>query len=411
MSYNAGKKTTLICVMVSSFLIPFDGASVNVALPSIGHEFAMDAILLGWVATAYLLASAMFLIPFGRFADIHGRKRLYRLGILTFTAASFLMVLCRSGTMLIILRIVQGIGGAMIYGTAMAILTSVFPGPERGRALGITVASTYLGLSLGPFLGGFLTTHFGWRSIFLVNVPLGLAGVVLVSLRLKGEWAEARGERFDLAGSVLYCLALVAIMYGFSSFALLPHAASGALVLAGILGIAAFVKWEMNVRNPLLNFDLFRQNRALALSNLAALINYSATFAVTFFLSLYLQYIKGLPPKLAGLVLVCQPVVMVIGSPFAGRLSDKIEPRIVASSGMAVTAIGLYLLASVHRDTSLEIIMADLVLLGLGFALFSSPNTNAVMSSVDKRFYGVASGTFGTMRLTGQMFSIWVLPC
>jgi MFS family permease len=217
---TADKKTTLICVIVSSFLAPFDGASVNVALPSIGHEFAMDAISLGWVTTAYLLASAMFLIPFGRFADIHGRRRLYRLGILTFAAASFSMVLCRSGTMLIMLRVAQGIGAAMIYSTGMAILTSVFPGPERGRALGITVASTYLGLSLGPFLGGFLTTHFGWRSIFLVNVPLGMAVVVLVSFRLRGEWAEARGETFDLTGSILYCLALVSIMYGFSSFSL-----------------------------------------------------------------------------------------------------------------------------------------------------------------------------------------------
>ena len=408
MANNAGKKTTLICVMLSAFLTPFDGSSINVALPSIGHEFAMDAVSLGWVATAYLVACAMFIIPFGRFADIHGRKRLYRFGVLTFTAASFSMVLCGSGTMLIILRIVQGMGGAMIYGTGMAILTSVFPASERGRVLGITVASTYFGLSIGPFLGGFLTTHFGWRSIFLVNVPLGLAVVGLVSFRMKGEWADARGERFDLAGSVLYCLALVAIMYGFSSFALLPHAVSGTIILAGAVGIAAFIRREMYVRSPLLNVNLFRQNRALALSNLAALINYSATFAVTFFLSLYLQYIKGLTPKLAGLVLVCQPIVMVVGSPFAGRLSDKIEPRIVASIGMAVSAIGMYVLASVNPDTSLQIIMADLIVLGLGFALFSSPNTNAVMSSVDKRFYGVASGTLGTMRLTGQMFSMGI---
>ena len=408
MENGLNKRITLFSVTMAAFLTPFDGSSVNVALPSIGKEFAMDAMSLGWVSSAYLLTSAMFLIPFGRVADIYGRKRLFTLGILTFTVASFSMVLCRSGIMLICLRSLQGIGGAMIYGTGTALLTSVFPGHERGRALGITVSATYLGLSVGPFLGGLLTLHFGWRSIFLVNVPLGLTVIALVCFKFKGEWADAKGEEFDLAGSTLYCLGLIAIMYGFSSFAQLPAMVSAGLILAGCLGISAFLKWESKVKHPVLNIKLFIGNRAFALSNLAALINYSATFAVTFFLSLYLQYIKGLNPRSAGAILVFQPVVMAICSSFAGRLSDRIEPRIVASTGMGLTAAGLFLLTALHRDTALEFIIADLILLGLGFALFSSPNTNAVMSSVDRRFYGVASGTLGTMRLTGQMFSMGI---
>lgn len=402
------KRITLYVVTLTAFLTPFDGSAVNIALPSIGKEFSMDAVSLGWVATAYLLASAMFLVPFGRVADIYGRKKIFTLGIFVFTAASFSMVLCRSGAMLICLRIVQGFGSAMIFSTGVALLISVFPAQERGKALGINVAAVYLGLSVGPFLGGLLTSHFGWRSIFLVNVPLGLLAIALVSFKLREEWAEAQGEKFDFSGSIIYCFSLIAIIYGFSSFSQWGAVVSSSLILAGLLGIFAFIAWEMKVKNPILNIDLFRGNRVFVLSNLAAFIHYGATFAVAFFLSLYLQYIKNLSPQSAGTILVFQPVVMAVCSPFAGRLSDRIEPRVVASMGMALTAAGLFLLAFLQGDTTLEFVIADLILLGLGFGLFSSPNTNAVMSSIEKRFYGVASGTLGTMRLTGQMLSMGI---
>jgi EmrB/QacA subfamily drug resistance transporter len=400
------KRITLFVVTLAAFLTPFDGSAVNIALPSIGKEFSMDAVSLGWVATAYLLASAMFLVPFGRVADIFGRKKIFTFGILIFTVASFSMVLCGSGAMLIGLRIVQGFGSAMIFGTGVALLTSVFPAQERGKALGINVAAVYLGLSVGPFLGGLLTAHFGWRSIFMVNVPLGLLAMALVSFKLREEWAEAKGEKFDLAGSIIYCFALIAVIYGFSSFSRWGTGVGSGLIALGVLGIFAFIVWETKVKNPVLNIDLFRGNRTFVFSNLAALIHYSATFAVAFFLSLYLQYIKKLNPQSAGTILVFQPVVMAACSPFAGRLSDKMEPRIVASMGMALTAFGLFLFGFLQGNTSLEFVIADLILLGFGFALFSSPNTNAVMSSVEKRFYGVASGTLGTMRLTGQVLSM-----
>ena len=310
--------------------------------------------------------------------------------------------------MLIIFRLFQGIGSAMIFGTGIALLTSIFSAQERGKILGINVAAVYLGLSVGPFLGGFLTLHFGWRSIFLVNIPLGVMIVAFTSLKLKGEWAEAKGEKFDLTGSIIYCLSLIAIIYGFSGFSQLGAMLSALLMLLGVLGIFVFVRWELYVKSPVLDISLFRGNRSFAFSNLAALINYSATFAITFFLSLYLQYIKKLNPQHAGLILIFQPVVMAISSPFAGKLSDRIEPQIVASMGMALTAVGLFLFAFLHTNTTLGFIITDLILIGLSFALFSSPNTNAVMSSVEKRFYGVASGTLGTMRLTGQMFSMGI---
>ncbi len=405
MHRGVNKRTALLVTTAGSFLTPFMASSVNIALPSIGREFSMDAVLLSWISSSYLLAAAMFLVPFGRIADIYGRKKIFTYGIVLYSLASFLSGISVSSWMLISFRVFQGIGGSMIFGTGVAILTSVFPEGERGKVLGINVASVYLGLSLGPFIGGFLTEHLGWRSIFLVNIPLGLILLVSILWKLEGEWAGARGEKFDFFGSIIYSLTLVAIMYGFS---LLPREASGVILLIGILGFWVFVKWEIRIKSPVLDIRLFRENRVFAFSNLAALINYCATFAVGFLLSLYLQYVKGYSPLHAGSILVCQPAMQAIFSPFAGRFSDKTEPRVVASIGMGFTVAGLSILTFLHEGTTLGFIITSLLFLGFGFALFSSPNTNAVMSSVERRFYGVASGTLATMRLVGQMLSMGI---
>ena len=400
---DVSKGAVLVIAAMSSFLTPFTGSSVNIALPSIGNHLALNAVALGWVATAYLLAAAIFLVPFGRIADIYGRKKIYTYGITIDAVASVLCAITHSGTWLIIFRGMQGLGGAMIFGTGVAILTSVFPPRERGKALGINVAAVYTGLSVGPLAGGFLTEHLGWRSIFLLNALLGLIVILIVLWKLKAEWAGAKGEKFDYRGAVIYSLGLVILMNGLS---MLPAISGLWLTLIGLGAIAAFVKWETRVDQPILDIALFRDNIVFRYSNLAAFINYSATFAVAFLLSLYLQYIKGFTPEHAGLILVTQPIMMIICSPLAGSLSDRIEPRVVASAGMAATAAGLALLSLLGSNTALTFILVSLGILGVGFGFFSSPNTNAVMSSVEKRFYGVASGTLGTMRLTGQMLSM-----
>ena len=398
-------RIALFIAVLAGFLAPFDISAVNIALPSIGAEFSMDAVTLSWVSTAYLLSAALFLVPFGRIADIIGRKRVFVLGLSLFSAASFAMALTIVPATIIPLRVVQGMGGALIYGTAVAILTAVTPPADRGKALGIYTTAVYLGLSTGPFLGGFLTVAFGWRSIFLVNVPLGIFALALIRLRLRGEWADARGESFDGRGAVLYGLSLVAVMLGFTWLPALPGVA---MILLGALLLGGFVFQERRVRHPVLDTVLFTGNRVFALSNLAALINYAATFAVTFFLSFYLQSIRGYDPAMAGLILVTQPILQAIFSSPAGRLSDRVEPGMVASAGMGLCAIGLLLLAFIHEYTPLPYLLLALALLGVGFALFSSPNTNAVMSSVERRCYGVASGTLGTMRYIGQMLSMGI---
>lgn len=402
-SIDSQKKTILLVATVASFLTPFMGSSITVALPPIGREFAADAIEMSWVPTAYLLAAAVFLVPFGRLADIRGRKKVFTVGIALYTIASLLSAIAPSIYWLIGFRILQGMGGAMIFSTGVAIVTSVYEPGERGKVFGLVVAAVYAGLSLGPFAGGIMTQHLGWRSVFYLNLLLGAVPFVLMLWKIKGEWAEARGERFDLTGSVIYGIGLIALMVGLSE---LPDLIGAALIAAGVIGLVAFTWWELRCDKPVLNIDLFRKSRVFAFSNLAAFINYSATFGVTFLISLYLQYIKGLNPQGAGAVLVSMPIMMTLLSPYAGRLSDRLESRVVASIGMGITVVALAILSFVGLDTPLWFIIAAMALNGVGFAFFSSPNTNAVMSSIDRKFYGVGSATQATMRLTGQMFSM-----
>ena len=408
MTSDSQRTTRVIASIVTgmgAFLTPFLGSAINIALPAIGREFQLNTITIGWIATVYLLIAVIFLVPIGRLADIYGRKRIFRLGTLIFTLASLACGFATSAPMLIATRILQGLGSPMIFGTGVAILTSIYPAGQKGKAIGINTAAVYLGLSTGPFLGGLLTQYLGWRSIFFLAGFFGLIAFVLVHFYLRDEWAEVQGEKFDWQGAVIYGLMVSTLMYGFSR---LPDRMGFSFIGCGVLGGILFIWWEMRVVNPVLEIRLFRSNTVFALSNLAALINYSATFAVGFLLSLYLQYVKNFEPRQAGLLLVIQPLIQTVFSPFTGRFSDKIEPRLVASTGMGITSLGLLALTFIHSTTPIVLVAGSLFLLGMGFAFFSSPNTNAVMSSVERRFYGVASGTLGTMRLTGQMLSLGI---
>lgn len=394
------KETTLLIAFISSFIAPFMISAVNIAVPSINSEFHADALMLSWMSTAYLLAAVMFLLPVGRIADIYGRKKIFGLGITIYTASAFLLSLTNNAAEFVLIRFIEGVGAAMIFSTGVAILTEVFPANERGKALGVNVAAVYLGLSLGPSIGGYLTQEFGWRSIFYVNIPVGLLAVALIKYRLKGEWAEARGEKLDYLGSVLYMLALAALIHALET----PNMEGILFLLISAVFLFLFLRHEVKAESPILDTTLLR-NRMFFTSSMAALINYSATYIVAFLLSLYLQYIKMITPQQAGMILITQPAIQAIGSPIAGKMSDKISPSKVASAGMAVTVVGLCMLSAINSATEMNYIIASLVVLGVGFSLFSSPNTNAVMSSVEKRQYGVASAFLATMRMTGQMFS------
>jgi EmrB/QacA subfamily drug resistance transporter len=404
----ASNKTQLYILLVttlSSFLTPFMGSSVNVALPAIAKEFSMTALSLGWVATSFILAATITLLPLGRLADIYGRRKFYLYGALIFTVASSLCILSPSQFFLISARALQGIGGAMIFSTGTAMLISAYPPEERGTIIGINTAAIYIGLTIGPFIGGLVTQHLGWRYIFLLTAILGLMIIFIVTALINEDWSGTNGEGFDFKGSLIYGIALFSIIYGLSQ---LPLWNAGFLIGTGVIFLALFIHQQMRSPFPLVDIHLFLNNKVFAFSNLAALINYCATFAITFLLSLYLQHIKMLTPSQTGITLVAAPVVQAILSPLAGKLSDRFEPQIISSIGMALTVTGLVPLIFLKSSTSIEYILLCLVLLGVGFALFSSPNVNATMSAVEKKFYGVASATLGTMRLIGQMSSMGI---
>jgi len=402
---STSKKTVLFVATFAAFLTPFLGSAVNLALPSIGKDLDATAIGLGWVISSFILSSAIFLLPFGRLADIIGRKKVFSTGILLFTISTFLIIFSQSITYLIVLRIFQGLASAMIFGTSLAIITSVFQPGERGKAMGINITAVYLGLSLGPVIGGLLTQYFGWRSIFVFLVPFGIISLILIKMKIKTEWAESAGEKFDWRGSVIYGIALASFMYGFSK---LPSTLGWTILAGGMVTAIVFVIFEKKIRNPVFDIQLIIRNRVFAFSGIAALINYSATSAIGFFMSLYLQYLKGFDARTAGLIMISQPIAMTLLSPVAGKLSDSRNPGVIASIGMGMTAVGLILLCFFKETTPTYAVVLLLILMGVGFGLFSSPNSNAIMSSVEKRHLGVASGVVGTMRMVGQMMSMGI---
>lgn len=401
------KTYTLVTVTLASFLSPFMGSALNLAIPVIGEQMHSSALLLGWVVSSYVLASAAFLIPLGRLADIIGRKKVFIWGLGMFSATSLLCALARSMTVLIVARSLQGVAAAAMFGTSMAILSSVFSPRERGRVLGINVGTVYAGLSLGPSLGGIMTHHLGWESIFIFTAVTGAATFILATTRIQRyDQEEVKAEPYDVTGAVLYAAGIIAFLYGISSIAASSQAKY--FLLAGLAALTMFGLVELKAAYPLLNLRLFT-NITFAFSNLAALINYSATFAVGFIFSLYLQVVRGYDAQAAGMILLIQPAVQAMLSPYAGALSDRVDSRILASWGMAVTTSGLLVFSFITSHFPIWLVAANLALLGTGYGLFSSPNSNAVMGSVDQRFYGVASSTLATMRNAGQAFSMAVL--
>lgn len=395
----------LLTTMFASFMNPFMLASVNIALPDIQEAFTCNATTLSWVTNAFLLANAIVLLPLSKAADIWGRVRFFKLGLLVFTIFTLLAALSHSIYSLLLMRIFQGAGAAMMHVTALAILTETYPPEKRGVVLGINIGAVYAGLSLGPFIGGLLTQWLGWQGVFYMVAPLGLISLALAHFNLKIKHLKKGPAFFDVKGSMLYASAIFAFIYGGGQIKSLRGII---LTAAGIILMLVFFRFEKTRINPIFSVSLIRNNRRFAFSNYAALIHYAATFGVGFLLSLYLQVAKGLSPRDAGLILVFQPVVMAISAPFTGRLSDKIEPGKIASLGMILTMFSLLGMMFLKVDTSLTYITTMLVVLGLGFGMFTSPNTNSIMSAVEKKDYGIASGMNATMRVFGQTLSMMV---
>lgn len=403
---TAKRYIILVICTVTSFITPFMVAAVNIAIPTIREQFSLEAWVTAWVGTVYFLAIAMVQVPCGRLADIYGRRKLFIIGLLVSVLASFLGIFAHSVPLLFISLALIGAGSGIMINNAIAILTSVFPADMRGRVLGISTAGTYIGLSVGPYIGGVLTGAFGWQSIFILSAILSVVLLVLVVYALKGEWREAEGERFDVTGSITYAIAIALFIYGFSS---LPDVLGIILLVLGIAGLFFFARWETRTPSPVFDLSLFKENKVFFFSNLAVFISYIATFAISFLLSLYLQEIKELTPDRAGLVLITASVLMAFFTPISGRVSDRIEPRLVASVGMSLNCVALFLLVFINAATPIWYIVLALAVNGLGIGIFASPNTNAIMGSVAKKSLGVAAGTLGTMRTAGMMVSMGII--
>ncbi len=397
------RRTVLWVVCLASFLNPFMSSALNLAAPLMGAELGASAVELNWTLTAFLLSTAALLVPCGRLGDLLGRARIFKVGMVAFAILTVIAGLATSVATLVVVRLLQGVAASMAFATALPIAIDAFPSRERGRVLGISTAAVYVGLSCGPPLGGLIAHHLGWRAIFLICGGVSFVVSLVAVAGLESDVADPSTERFDLLSAALYALGLTALLAGISTTR--SHPVAPWLLGSGALAAALFIWRDHRARVPVLKVDLFR-SPVFALSNLAALINYSATFAVSFLLSVYLQTVRGLAPRTAGLVLLVQPVLMAVLSPIAGRLSDRVEPRLVASVGMALTSLGLALAATLGAATRLGVLVGALVLLGIGFGLFSSPNTNAVMSAVERLDYGVASATLSTMRIVGQALSM-----
>ena len=324
------RRAVITVVVITAFITTFTGSALNLSIPDIGSQFGASAGRMGWLVSGYTLSVAAFSVPFGRLADITSRRNVLIAGIALFVACCIAALLSGSMAMLLISRVTQGIGAAMIFSTNTAVLISAFPGEQRGRALGYSLASTYVGLSAGPVIGGALNHNFGWRSIF---VFIGILGVVALAAALMKLPAEKRTEphapgagrrSFDAAGNVIYMISIFLLMYGLS------EAGNGAVYIAvAAAGAAAgiiFVSHEMKSADPVVDIRLFRENKGYAFSNLSAMLNYGATFAISYLISIYLQVVMGYSSQTAGLIMIFQPLIMALLSPVAGRLSDRFSP-------------------------------------------------------------------------------------
>ena len=397
----------MIVVLITSFTMSLTGSALNLSIPNISSEFNVEAGLVGWIVTCYMLTVAALSVPFGRWSDISDRKKVISIGIAVFIAGCAGGMFATGIKMLLGMRVLQGIGGAMVLSSNMPILMNAYPPQERGKAIGYSVGSTYVGLSLGPVIGGILNNQLGWRSIFFFAGALTVIALITCIAKLPAQPSPCKTRSQDLPGSILYIIFIVLFMLGLS------NVSGGVIYLiiiaAGLLFGVLFVRRELTTDDPALNISLFRNNVGYTLSNLAALMNYAATFATGYLMSIYLQVVLGYSSETAGIILIIQPVIMAILTPKMGRVSDRRSPFKMASLGMAICALGIAFFIFLKEDTSLAFVIIALIIVGLGFAFFSSPNTNAIMSCVNHSDYGIATSVLNTMRTIGQTTSMVIV--
>ena len=397
----------LVAIGVGTFMSALDGSVVNVVLPVVARAFGAGLATIEWVVTVYLLVVSGLLLSFGRLGDLRGHKRLYLAGFGLFLGGSLLCGLARSANMLVLFRGLQALGAAMLFANSPAILTKSFSREERGRALGLQATMTYLGLTVGPSLGGFLAERFSWRAVFYINVPIVIAAILLSWRFIPADSIHKTDERFDPAGALLFTTGLVMLLLALNQG---PAWGWGspwtlALVAAALVVLAAFLRVEGRLLSPMLDLGLFR-NRTFSASVASATLNYICVYSLIFLMPFYLQQGRGLSPAEAGGLLTAQPIIMAIVAPLSGSLSDRMPAWVPSTLGMLILAIGAWLLSALGPSASMLQIAFGLGVAGLGIGLFVSPNSNALMSSAPMARQGISAGVLATARNVGMVLGV-----
>ena len=394
----------LICTVLSFFTV-FAVNAVNVVIPSIAAEFHMNNIVQNWITIIFLLVVAVLSVPAGQISGKYGLKKVTILSIVLFIIISIVNVLVTSTELFLACRLILGIALAFINVTSMAMIVSAFDLQDRGAALGINITGVYVGLSLSPVLGGILNYNLGWRAVVLFGVPFLFVILALLLFKVKDEWITFEGIPIDFKGSVIYGIGMVLFIYGFT---VLNTQLGIILTVLGIISLVIFGLIELKQDNPVFDIRFFK-NRKFLSSNFASLSAYLATYAAITILNYHLQYIKGFNSQFAGIILLVAPICQVIFAPIAGRLSDRYVPQILAAIGMGLGTLSLVLFSFLGADTPLEFLIFAMIIYGVGFGLFSPPNTNVIMSSVPPKDTSVASAAVSTMRSVGQAMSMGIL--
>lgn len=403
---NGKAVAVILSVGIGTFMSSLDSSVVNVVMPVLKSEFQVSLSMVEWVVTSYLLLISSLLLTFGRLADLFGHKRVYLTGFSIFVLGSLLCSFSASIGMLIVFRVVQALGAGMMFSTGPAIITNAVPPQNRGKALSAVAIAVALGLITGPVIGGTLTTLLGWQSIFYINVPIGIVGILLVIRNIPKD-EDKKAVPFDIQGSVIIFFALLLIMlplnitgdYNISS------ALFTSLLGTGILLIVFFVFFELRRKHPMLDMRLFK-NRVFAASSAAALLTYMAQFIMIFLAQFYFQDLRRFTPLISGLLYMPMPIATMLIAPVSGIISDRFDSRYISSLGSLLMATGLFLLSFLSTDTSMSYIIFSMAVTGIGFGLFQTPNNSSIMGNVPAENRGSASGTLATMRNSGMALGV-----
>lgn len=390
---------------ITSFFAIFLSNGIIIGVPAIASEFAMNNIIQNWIPTLFFLVVAVFTVPAGQISGKFGVKKSLMMGVIVYLLGSIGACLSFSTEIFLIFRIIQGAGVAFLNVSAMAMVVSAVKPQNRGKALGFTVTGVYLATSLSPVACGFLVQNLGWRSMFYFVIPFLIICLIIMAIKIPKEWKTYEGEPIDKTGSILYAIGILLFIYGFTT---LVQPTGLIYTIIGIILLIIFGAWELKQKSPVFNMKLFKNSKFTS-SNIASLCSYLAIMVVTTILNYHFQYVRNWSPQMAGLILITTPIIMAIMAPNAGKLSDKINPQKLAATGMAIAAIALTILTFLDAQTPLYLIILAMILQGVGMGLFSSPNMNAIMSSVPPKYAPTASASQATMRTIGQTMSLGLL--